>query len=619
MASSGSFLTNGWYSSGKGDYVYLEFAWSVTSTSIENNQKTIYWELRCKRTASGYVTSGPFEVTIDGKVYSYNTRKDLYNGTIVASGYETFKHNDKGERSFKASVRGGVYYSDINTCTGEKTFELDSIPRASTITSAASVTLGNKCDIRWTPLSSSFRYKLEFTLGNWKDTSWVIRPNTTSPYTYSGYTIPLEVAKQITNGYTGKMKVNLYTYSDDAATNQIGSADPEEFTVTVPKTAGPNVLMDLTPVHTLPEVFDGLYIQGLSKVKATITGKTQYDAKVKSCDITVDNRKYGADDDYTSAYLTKAGEVVVKGHVVDSRTYDATSDIPITVLPYANPKILNATAKRCDQNGNISDNGTYLKITATRSYQPVISDGVQKNFCEIRYRYKAESDSYYSEWIPLLNADDLSTDDVVTEPLLNGSLLATTSYRVEIQAIDDTDNVSPPSTILIPTEKVYWHRDGARNALGLGKYNERDNAIDSDWDFYMNNHKVTGLQTPVEDTDAVPLGFLQDYIVEQKTDGIWTYRKWNSGIAECWGRATTHSVADWSNTQAVCTVTLPFTFAELPIVASSGGQVGLAGSYITYTESTTTKIISYMKCSAEPTAGSYCWFDFQVKGRWIKE
>ncbi len=26
-----------------------------------------------------------------------------------------------------------------------------------------------------------------------------------------------------------------------------------------------------------------------------------------------------------------------------------------------------------------------------------------------------------------------------------------------------------------------------------------------------------------------------DYIVEQGTDGIWTYRKWASGIAECWG------------------------------------------------------------------------------------
>lgn len=26
-----------------------------------------------------------------------------------------------------------------------------------------------------------------------------------------------------------------------------------------------------------------------------------------------------------------------------------------------------------------------------------------------------------------------------------------------------------------------------------------------------------------------------DFIVEQNTDGIWNYRKWNSGVAECWG------------------------------------------------------------------------------------
>ena len=36
-----------------------------------------------------------------------------------------------------------------------------------------------------------------------------------------------------------------------------------------------------------------------------------------------------------------------------------------------------------------------------------------------------------------------------------------------------------------------------------------------------------------------------DYIVEQGTSGIWTYRKWNSGIAECWGevqKTTTFTV-----------------------------------------------------------------------------
>ena len=29
-----------------------------------------------------------------------------------------------------------------------------------------------------------------------------------------------------------------------------------------------------------------------------------------------------------------------------------------------------------------------------------------------------------------------------------------------------------------------------------------------------------------------------DYVVAQGTSGIWTYRKWNSGLAECWGELT---------------------------------------------------------------------------------
>lgn len=38
-----------------------------------------------------------------------------------------------------------------------------------------------------------------------------------------------------------------------------------------------------------------------------------------------------------------------------------------------------------------------------------------------------------------------------------------------------------------------------------------------------------------------------DYVVEEGTNGIWTYRKWNSGIAECWGwHSTTVTASEWS-------------------------------------------------------------------------
>ena len=36
---------------------------------------------------------------------------------------------------------------------------------------------------------------------------------------------------------------------------------------------------------------------------------------------------------------------------------------------------------------------------------------------------------------------------------------------------------------------------------------------------------------------------MTDFVVSQGTEGIWTYRKWNSGIAECWGYTPATSIA----------------------------------------------------------------------------
>lgn len=46
--------------------------------------------------------------------------------------------------------------------------------------------------------------------------------------------------------------------------------------------------------------------------------------------------------------------------------------------------------------------------------------------------------------------------------------------------------------------------------------------------------RLTSLETWQSDT--------ADYIVEQGTSGIWTYRKWASGVAECWGKNSVVSV-----------------------------------------------------------------------------
>lgn len=54
--------------------------------------------------------------------------------------------------------------------------------------------------------------------------------------------------------------------------------------------------------------------------------------------------------------------------------------------------------------------------------------------------------------------------------------------------------------------------------------------------------KITALETK----DAAE----KDYITEIGTSNGWTYRKWNSGLAECWGEQTTTSKLQYHDSQA---------------------------------------------------------------------
>lgn len=119
--------------------------------------------------------------------------------------------------------------------------------------------------------------------------------------------------------------------------------------------------------------------------------------------------------------------------------------------------------------------------------------------------------------------------------------------------------------------------------------------------------KLTGYEITV-DTKFNTLSV--DYIVEEGTSGIWTYRKWNSGIAECWGRYTTTS-----SSLTHCGSTLPFTFSETPVVTANFGLSGQASASIKYVNASTTDVDMYGD-NAGWNDGRPCWFFIHVYGRW---
>lgn len=277
---------------------------------------------------------------------------------------------------------------------------------------------------------------------------------------------------------SGKLRFTFVSYSDSDYSKQVGSNHYKEIILSIPSNdfTQPTATMMLSPYSNLTAPFNGMYIMEKSKVSATFTDvEGKHGATIQSIKMTMLGKDYS--DPYISDYIPYDGSIVIKGIITDSRGISRTYTETINALPYSIPLVVSASSndkiicERCDEDGNLSDSGTYLKIEAKRRFSKVVYNGVQTNFCQIRYRYKADGESY-SSWTTILDANSAS-DEVSTGALLSGALNTTKSYVVQIGVLDSlgtTDNV----TIFISTAKAYIHKAASRNSLGVGTYVEDD-------------------------------------------------------------------------------------------------------------------------------------------------
>lgn len=491
----------------------VRILWTSTQTGESHNLTT--------RTATYYVhindnaMATPFNVSY---TLPKNSTKTIVDTTI------TVPHREDGTATVTVAT-----WMDTKISAGvvekSQTVALTTIARASQpscITSPNNTRdvghFGDTIRIYMNSKSSKFTHNVYYSFGT--KTAQKIAFDVVNNVDWN---IPLDLIRELTadaKGGWGQIYVETYT---DGGTKYVGSKSCE-FSAKVPdvKETKPKVTMTLDPIGALPSAFAGLYIQGLTKVKATLSAKGEYGASIRSYLMKVDGVYHDSGDEYTSSYFANPGSKTVYGYATDSRGHMGEASQTINVLPYSNPKLEGASAVRCDENGNKSESGTYLKISGKRSYSPCISNGVQKNFCKIQYQLSQGAVTL--PWVTILDYNDLSSDEVTTEPLY-GTLSAEESYVICVRAIDDIGR-SAESYITIPTEKVYMHRDGARNAIGLGKYAERDNAVDSAWGFYMNGNKITGLADPTDDTDAVPKSYAApaDVKLHKSLSGVGWYK-----------------------------------------------------------------------------------------------
>ena len=84
-----------------------------------------------------------------------------------------------------------------------------------------------------------------------------------------------------------------------------------------------------------------------------------------------------------------------------------------------------------------------------------------------------------------------------------------------------------------------------------------------------------------------------DYVTETNTSNGWLYRKWNSGLAECWKTVTITAQTNSSDAGGYVSASaadpgdFPFTFASVPNVQVTVSSGGITGSVTSVTRPTT--------------------------------
>lgn len=376
--------------------------------------------------------------------------------------------------------------------------------------------------------SSNFTHKLRYSIG-------ALSGYITNDEVKSGayWEVPYELASAIPYLVSTPITIICETYNGGPKLGETSTTvtfHVLENAETKPVVSG----MDLSPYHSLNSQFETVFVQGYSKISAEFSGSSAY-SQIDHYVLSVGGEEY-VGNPARSLVMENSGEVSVTGYAVDKRGfYSAPFTKSVTIVPYSPPSATPATGydnvlcERSDSDGTPNDEGIYLHIIAGRRYSKVMDGDSQKNFCQLRYRYKQEGASSYSVWIPLLNKS--SEEDQVEVTLADIVPQIDMSYFVEISAVDDITESTGAYTFSIPTADVTFHLRQGGGGAAFGKYSTKVKTLECAWD--------ADFEGDVSVDGKISSGGSEiDVIIEQgETDDGWEYKKYSSGDLECYKRS----------------------------------------------------------------------------------
>lgn len=465
---------------------YIKYTISITenSTSATDNTSNVTVSVKFFRTNTEYETYGTGKVycTIDGTQYTSSVG---LSQKITSSGIKLFtktlniKHNSDGSKTLTVSSRISLDLNGSNLTSSSQSYShaLTKLARNSTIsslTSSVSINGTNTSTVNITRANDSYTHTVKWTVGSHTYSA-------TKVGTSTSYAIPASWIDALPNSTSGTAKVTVSTYN---GSTKIGSDVSKNFTITVPTSVVPTVSATTTLVNdTVPSSW-GIYVQGKSKCKITVSGSSPYGATIKSFAISGTNGKYSGSlssaGSWTSPYITESGSVSFKVQATDTRNRTASTTKSITVYPYKNPSISITKVFRCTSDGTASDTGTYISASILTSNY---SDCNGKNTITQTVMYRESTSSTWSTATPVTTGTPVILGD--------SSISNSKSYVIRFTITDALG--SSTKDITVSTSGCLLNIRKSKDGLAIGKFAEQA-GLDIKWDStFRSNVNVKGL------------------------------------------------------------------------------------------------------------------------------
>ena len=482
------------------------------STSIANNTSnvTINFYIKGPWAPSYYDWTTYYGIIVDGSIKDSGSSRPYVSTSNVKllSWTGDVAHNSDGSKSISVSVyltNGSASYLPTQYPSSSPLYmgsvSLTTIPRASSV-SCSTADIGSNATISISRASSSFTHTLSYTFGSLSGT---IATKTSS--TSVSWTIPTTFYAQIPNDKSGTGTITCYTYNGSTL---IGSK-PTSFTATVNESASKPTLnptaVDSNATTTALTGDSSKFIKYYSNASVSTGASARNSATLTSQKITCGAKSISSASGTINA--VESGSFTFSA--TDSRGYPTTQTVNKTLIEYIKLTCsLNAGAPTTTGVATLKISGNYWDGTF----------GALANTLTVQYRYKTQGGSYGS-WTTVSATKSNNTYNATAT--ISG-LDYRTTYVFQARAVDKLATVNTDEQARRTTPIFDWSK----------------NDFNVNGDFTVNGATtITGAATVGGEinTQSLKINNIEiDYIVSQGTSGIWTYRKWNSGLAEYWGK-----------------------------------------------------------------------------------